>query len=385
MSKHLILVGAGHAHMTVMLRLRDYVEAGHRVTVVSPSPYQYYSGMGPGMLSGIYRPQEARFHVRKMIEDRGGTFLRDRVIRVEPDRRRVQLEGGQALEYDVASFNTGSHVPAQSLMADQPSGVYPVKPVINLLKAGRLLAESMADRPPRVVVVGGGPAGVEVAGNAWRRFADAGVEPRITLIGGRGLLNRLPERAGRLARESLAERGIDILSGKAVRKISASKVTLEDGEVLASDLTLIATGTRPSSLFKDSGLQVGADDGLLVNAFLQSVDFPEIFGGGDCVTLRGADVAKVGVYAVRQNPVLHNNLLAVLSGGRMKPFEPQAHYLLVLNMGDGTGVLTKYGIALDGRLMFRFKNHLDRSFMGRFQVSGELEEPFDESELEGGR
>jgi len=36
------------------------LERGHRVTVIMPSSYQYYSGMGPGMLSGIYRPQEVR-------------------------------------------------------------------------------------------------------------------------------------------------------------------------------------------------------------------------------------------------------------------------------------------------------------------------------------
>lgn len=49
MSKHLVLVGGGHAHMTVMLNLADYISRGHRVTLVSPSPYHYYSGMGPGL------------------------------------------------------------------------------------------------------------------------------------------------------------------------------------------------------------------------------------------------------------------------------------------------------------------------------------------------
>ena len=74
MRKNLVLVGGGHAHLTVLLNLANYVQRGHRVTIIGPSPYHYYSGMGPGMLSGIYRPREVRFHVKKMVQDRGVLF-----------------------------------------------------------------------------------------------------------------------------------------------------------------------------------------------------------------------------------------------------------------------------------------------------------------------
>lgn len=56
MGKHLVFVGGGHAHMLPILNLYDYIRLGHRVTLVSPSQYQHYSGMGPGLLSSIYRP-----------------------------------------------------------------------------------------------------------------------------------------------------------------------------------------------------------------------------------------------------------------------------------------------------------------------------------------
>jgi len=54
------------------------------VTLISSSDYHYYSGMGPGMLSGIYRPQEIRFHISKLAEDRGASFLKDSVERNKP-------------------------------------------------------------------------------------------------------------------------------------------------------------------------------------------------------------------------------------------------------------------------------------------------------------
>ena len=60
MGKRLIIVGAGHAHLTILKNLPEFINAGHEVTVVSSSSLHYYSGMGPGMLSGIYRPEEIR-------------------------------------------------------------------------------------------------------------------------------------------------------------------------------------------------------------------------------------------------------------------------------------------------------------------------------------
>ena len=164
MPKRLVFVGGGHAHLTALAGLRDTVRAGHRVTVIGPSPYHYYSGMGPGLLSGIYRPAEARFHVKKMAQDRGATFIEDRVVLVDPVRRTLLLGSGAEVRYDAVSFNTGSEVPLDLL---HPSGddVFPVKPIENLLAARRKIREADVGKRFRVVVVGGGSAAVEMAAN----------------------------------------------------------------------------------------------------------------------------------------------------------------------------------------------------------------------------
>ena len=141
MPKHLVFVGGGHAHLTALSRLRDTVRAGHRVTLIGPSPYHYYSGMGPGLLSGIYRPAEARFHVRKMAEGNGGTFIEDRVVLVDPVRRKLVIGSGAEVSYDVASFNTGSEVPLD-LLPLSGDGVFPVKPIENLLAARKSVWET---------------------------------------------------------------------------------------------------------------------------------------------------------------------------------------------------------------------------------------------------
>jgi NADH dehydrogenase FAD-containing subunit len=140
------------------------------------------------------------------------------------------------------------------------------------------------------------------------------------------------------------------------------------------DPTLIAIGVSPGPLFRESGLATGEGGGLTVNSYLQSPSHREIFGGGDCIHFETSPLEKVGVHAVRQNPVLLHNLLAALDGGPLRPFVPRSTFLLILNLGDGRGILSKRGWTVDGRLAFLAKDYIDRRFMKRFQLSGELQE-----------
>jgi NADH dehydrogenase FAD-containing subunit len=374
MGNHLVLVGGGHAHLTVLLHLSDYVQRGHRVTLIGPSPYHYYSGMGPGMLSGIYRPEEARFHVKKMAEDRGGTFIEDMVVRIDPVKKVLHLQSGKQAEYDVVSFNTGSEVPVKALFAAPRENIVPVKPVFNLLQARRSILTGMKKKAMSFVVVGGGPAGFEITANLWRLVKESRQKAAITLIAGSQLLGSFPERVRKMAHQSLTARGVAVLEGKHGKEMTPEGILLADGSALPFDFAFVALGIQASSLFRDSGVPVGPDDGLLVNSCLQSVAHPEMFGGGDCIRFAERPLAKVGVYAVRQNPVLFHNLLAALEGKEMRAFIPQKDYMLIFNLGNGRGILWKKTFVWEGRLAFLLKDYIDRKFMQKFQVSGEREE-----------
>ena len=373
MKKHFVIVGGGHAHLTLLAHLDQCVGRGHRVTVVSPSPYHYYSGMGPGLLAGTYGPRDVRFHVRRMTEDRGAAFIEDAVVRIDARNRSLLLASGAALAYDVVSFNTGSEVPDRISGPAGPA-VYPVKPIANLLAARSSLIELLAARPAEIVVIGGGPAGLEIAGNVWRLASGQGGRAGITLLAGGRLMARFPDRVRTLAMRSLQRRGIEVVEGVHAAALERGRVVLADGTDRACDMVFLALGVSPSPLFRDSGLPTGPDGGLLVNRFLQCTAHPEIFGGGDCISLEGRELAKVGVYAVRQNPVLLRNTCAALDSGPLVPFEPQQKYLLIFNLGDGTAILHRSGITVAGGFAWRLKDRIDRRFMRKFQVSGEQDE-----------
>jgi NADH dehydrogenase FAD-containing subunit len=374
MSKHLVIVGGGHAHLTVLLNITNFVRRGHRVTLIGPSPYHYYSGMGPGLLSGIYRPQDVRFHVKKMVEDRGGIFVEDRVIKINPHQRTLNLQGGDQIDYDVVSFNTGSDVPLKSLVSAPRENIITVKPVFNLLQARRRIIPELKEKTMRFIVIGGGPAGLEVTANLWRLVQDSQGKARITLVAGSKLLGGLSEKVRTLALASLESRGITVIEGIYGKEIRQEEIRFTDDSSHPFDLAFVAMGVQPSSIFGDSGIKVGPDGGLLVNPYLQSVAHSEIFGGGDCISFAEHPLAKVGVYAVRENPILLRNLLAALEGKDMQTFTPQSDYMLIFNMGNGRGILWKKNFVWDGRLAFRLKDYIDRKFMRKFQVSEERDE-----------
>jgi len=371
MGKHLVIVGAGHAHLTVLKNLKEFKDSGHRVTVVSSSPRHYYSGMGPGMLSGIYRPGEISFNVKKMSEDRGAAFVEENVVKIRPREKKIDLASGNELSYDVLSLNTGSYVPAiNPLPAD--GSIFTVKPIEKLLSARRRIIEDLKVKNLRITVVGGGPTGVEVAGNLERLAKNESGRCRITLVAGTRLLAGFKSSVRAHALRSLNSRQVQVIEGARATAVKDLQTELSNGGVLENDYVFMAVGVKPSALFLDSGLPTGEDGGMLVNKFLQSVAYPELFGGGDCISFEPQPLAKVGVYAVRQNPILLHNLLGTLNGGPLQEFVPQKSFLLVLNMGDGTAVVRWHFLVWGGRLGFALKDYIDRKFMENFQVSGEV-------------
>ncbi len=373
MAKHLLIAGAGHAHLTTLKNLDLVTAKGHEATVINPDPYHYYSGMGPGMLSGMYEPEEIRFHVEKMTTDRGGRFIRDRVVEIDPKRKTIRTAGGDTVPYDVVSFNTGSYVPHPEYAEHNPHEdfLFPVKPIQGLLVVRRKLISLFDKKTPKIVVGGGGAAGVEIASNVRALAEKAGKDADIILVAGGRLLKHFDPKLKKNAVEMLKKRRISILERDKVTGVSNQFIHLLSGVSIQCDIALMALGVVPSPIFKKSGLPVSENGGLLVNKYLQSVVYPNIFGGGDCIGFQPRELPKVGVYAVRQNPFLFENIFNFLEERPLMEFIPQRKFLLILNMGRGEGLLKWKNIMVKGRAAFALKNSIDRKFMKSFQVSGE--------------
>ena len=366
MAKHLVLAGAGHAHVTILARLKEITSKGHQVTVVGPAPRHFYSGMGPGMLGGCYRPENISLPVKDMTEAGGGTFVQDYVSGVVPAEHRLLLQSGRELSYDVISWNTGSSIPDE-VVAQDGENVYRVKPIENLMRARERILELARTRPVNIGVVGGGHGALEVSGNAWAASRENGGRGSdITIYAGTKFLRRDNPKIGAIARRVFNSRGIRIVEGTHVENIDSGAVTLKNGQTSEHDLIFLTTGVRPRPFFEPAGIPAGDDGGMRVNQYLQSTGFPEMFGGGDCIWFEPSPLNKVGVYAVRQNPVLLANVLAALEGQELTPFDPGGPYLLIFNLGEHYGILVKWNLVFSGKLAFKIKDYIDRRFIRTF-------------------
>lgn len=374
LSPRVVFVGGGHAHLLCLKYAHLLVGKGAQVVLVGPDVYHYYSGMGPGMLSGIYSPAQIRINVAKLIQSRGGEFVEAEVKTIDVDAKVLGLSNGQSILYDIVSFNVGSYIPAD-LIRGAENIAYPVKPIETMHVLKEEILTRLAGDELRILLVGGGPAGVELAGNIRRLIQNNSGRAQIVLAGSESrILPRTCEKASVLARQSLAGRGIRVLENCRVDSMQNGIARTESGHEIAFDLAVLSVGIRPRNIFGGSGLSVEDDGALLVDEFLQSTSHKGVFGGGDCIALAGRHLDRVGVHAVRQGPVLFHNIQAYMQGKKLKRFKPQKLYMLIFNLGDGNGIFVRGSLVIKGRCAFRLKDFIDRRFMARFQVSGELTE-----------
>ena len=361
----LLLVGGGHAHLEVVRRLiSSPLRQRVSLTLVSPSSYHHYSGMVPGFLSGGYRESEIRFALAALARRAAGRFVLDSALRLDMAGRCLELTSGRRLGYDLVSFNIGSG----AVGAKRPAvrrHAQSVKPISRAVQLKERLLELTAASIGRIVVVGAGAAGVEVALAAR---AVLGGWP-ITLVERKDqILTGYRQPVQSLARRILKSRGIEVMTGRQVTAVGPGRVSFEPNLDLDSQLTVWLTGAEASPLFRESGLVVSKQGFLAVDSSLRSVSDPSVFGAGDCVDLvEFPDTPKAGVYSVRQGPVLWSSLCATIEGTTLPRYRPQSGFLSILNTADGRALLAYKGQTSHSRWAFRLKDWIDRRFMARYQ------------------
>lgn len=370
----LLLVGCGHSHLFVLEALARGNFPDVAATLVSPDPEYFYSGMIPGVVAGCYRLEEARFRPPLLARAAGARWVEGRVERIDADGRRVVLADGTELGYDVLSLDIGAGVAGDDVpgVREHAVAVKPMRQALGILaRAEAAAAAADPGRPARIVVVGGGAAGVEmgICLDAWltARHRERRHRTDILEAGGR-ILTEHPTAFRTHAVELLGERSIVVHTRVRVEAVEEVGVRTEQGDIFPHDALLWATGPRAHELFRASGLATDERGYLLVRPALQSTEHPDIFGAGDCVTMREHPwVPRSGVYAVREGPVLAANLQRHLRGRPLRRYEPQRHWLSLMNTGDQRAVVHYRGHVGRGRSAGWLKDWIDRRFMRRFQ------------------
>ena len=371
--KDIVLLGGGHAHVSVLRNFGMFPIQGLRITLISPEADTPYSGMLPGLIASHYTFDEAHIDLGPLAQFAGARYLETHVERIDPELRLIHCADGRPpVPYDVLSINTGSTPvfdPAFELQRD----VIPVKPVSEfLMHWAALKARVLAEPSRRIGIVGAGAGGIELLLSMQYALAkEKGVDP------GKGpglfhaftrddvILKTHGAKVRDAFRAALSARGVTVHSGFDVRRADATGVSDDTRDVTLDEVVWV-TGAQPPTWFADSGLDVDARGFIAVDDRLRSTSHPDIFGAGDAVSMAHDPRPKSGVFAVRQGPVLAHNLRAKVLALPLRKYKPQRSFLSLISTGDKYAIASHSGWSVAGEWVWRWKDHIDRTFMDRF-------------------
>lgn len=356
--KRLLLLGGGHAHVHLLKSLAGAPLPDTEVTLVSPYDRQIYSGMLPGWVAGHYALEDCLIPLAPLAHTANIRFVQTAAIRIDPEVASVHCADGSELPYDWLSIDTGTAFDPATIdgAAEHALLVRPIEQFVARWQTTRVRLGA----GDRVVMVGGGAAGIELLLSMQHALPHC----RFELI---SAANTLPGSVGpRLAR-ILKIRGITLHAATAAKRIFADRVQLADGREVPSACTVVAIGATAGFLIPAPGLARDERGFILTNDFLQSTSHPRIFAAGDCATMANHARPKSGVYAVRAGPALLANIRRAVADQALIPYTPQTRSLYLISTG-GRHALASWGRwSWQGNWVWRWKDRIDRAFIAKYR------------------
>ena len=379
--KKLVLIGGGHAHLFVLEALRKQraalpgTDLSHDVnldvTLITPDPHLPYSGMLPGLVAGHYRTSECQVDLSALCNAAGVRLVLGNVTSLDLQANQAhQAHTPDAVHsFDLVSLDIGSTPPLHGIPGANENGLA-VKPIGEFLNAWRSFEEqvNLLTRPVHLVVAGAGAGGVELVLAMAHRLKSRRDLVKWSLVSRGELLPGYPRRSARIVAARLAAAGVAIRTGTEIVRVTSERLYFSDGCEAAFDQLIWTNGSAPQSWPAAAGLRCEPDGCVSINAHLQSLSHPQVFAAGDVATDATQLRPKAGLYAVRQGPILAENLLRAATGQELRRYQAQRDYLSLLSTGDRHAVACWYGLVWHGSWVWHWKNRIDQRFMQRFSA-----------------
>lgn len=303
-----VIIGSGPAGVIAAETLRK-LDSDGKITLLGDEPEPPYSRMAlPYYL--VQRISEQGTYLRKSQDhfDKAGIELGiERVVRVDADGHRLFLESGSTLDYDRLLIATGSSPVSPPIPGMDLPGIFSCW----TLADGRNIA-SRAKPGSRVLLMGAGFIGCIIL----EALAKSGADLTVVEMGDRMVPRMMNEKAGNLIKQWCIGKGVEVHTSTRVTQIESEgsvsspvlNVTLENGQTMACDLVVSATGVRPNTAFL-AGSGVRIEEGILVNRQMQT-SVPDIYAAGDVA--QGLDFSTGGysVQAIQPTASEHGQIAA---------------------------------------------------------------------------
>ena len=399
--KRILVLGGGFAGVECCLKLESYfgINSEIEITLVSEDNFILFTPMLPQVASGTIETRHIVTPIRTLIKKI--KFYEGKIKYVDPHGKSVALYGtnenrGMLIHYDFLVVALGSktnffgmkNVEENSYqMSTINDAILLRNRIIDLLEQAENETDPILRKALlRIVIVGGGFAGVETAGELNDFISDVSEyypsisenDVKVTLIEATTeILNGFPQKLANFAKEKLVERGINVILDAGVTSFDGKEVLLKSSsksnKVLLSDSsqqkghsqlveinsissrTLVWTaGVTPIDLVKESLFRTHKGR-ILVNEYLQVPQFPEVFAIGDCSTFDPALSMKpfppTAQIAEAHAKIAASNLKELVRGGKMTKFDYSWKGQSAI-IGKRTGIASFFGINISGFLAY---------------------------------
>lgn len=363
-----VVVGAGFGGLHVAAKL---AHADVDVLMLDRNNYHGFWPLLYQVATAGLDPASIAYPARAILRKyRNTQFLMTEVSGVDFDRKLV-LSGDQALPYDYLVLAAGSanNYFGDTALAAHTFGMKDLDEAEQLRnQLLRAFERAVVERDPvrraallTLVIVGGGPTGVELSGafaelirHVLRKdypMLDV-AEARVLLVEASDrILTSFPERLQRSARKRLEKMGVEIKLRTAVAAVDHDTVTFKDGTQINSSTVVWAAGVRAAELVDALGLTLGRSARVKVTAELNLPDRPDVFVIGDMAYLENAKSGQaypmVAQVAMQMGTQAARNIRALIDGqplARFRYFDKGQ----MATIGRRAAVFDAFGIRLSG-------------------------------------
>ncbi len=313
---HILIIGGSDAGISAALRIRE-LDARVGVKLITGDAYPGFSICGlPFFISGeVADWHTLAHHNTREFEQRDiQLLLNKRVTSINPLKNSVSVisnEGyAEEIGYDKLLIATGAESARPPITGLDQRGVF----FLRWMKDGFAITDFIEqENPRRVVIIGGGYIGLEMADALKHLGLEVTVLEFLPEI-----LSTMDANMGRLIRNELEDKGVKIITGRGVQKIERNgnvlKVHTVGGEPLTTDMVLVATGVKPSAgLAQSAGIALGVGGAIKVDRKMNT-NAADILAAGDCVEtwhriLKDNVYMPLGTTAHKQGYIAGENLV----------------------------------------------------------------------------
>jgi NADH:ubiquinone reductase (H+-translocating) len=361
--RRVLILGGGFAGIGAAQKLKD---AEADVVLVDRHDYHTFQPLLYQLATGLLETSAVGHSIRDLVQEQENTTVHQAsATEVDLEAREVRFAELEPLSYDYLVIGFGAEV---NFFGTEGAGEHAF-PMYTLADAVRLKNHVLrkweaADKDPsliedgglNIVVVGGGPTGVESAGALAELYrgdfakdypAIPQDKARLVLVeAGPQLFSMFKDDIRSYTEKALSKRTVEVVVGEAVESVSPTRVKLKSGTVLDAHTLVWGAGLQGNPLVQSLGLDLERGNRVAVGPELNIPDHPEVFAVGDIAAIKDAKSGQVlpqlGSVALQSGEHVGETIARRIAGKEAKPFKYRDKGTMA-TIGRGAAVVQMMG------------------------------------------